>query len=120
MYRDTAGQERFQGLGNAFFRGADACIIVYDVTNEASFNKLDDWREAFITQAGLTDATNYPFMVLGNKIDDEKNRQVFYSVVFFFFKPIFLSAFLPLRAQLSGSEEARGKMVRRARQHPLL
>jgi len=36
---DTAGQERFQSLGNAFYRGADACVLVYDVTNEASFKK---------------------------------------------------------------------------------
>ena len=30
---DTAGQERFQSLGVAFYRGADACVLVYDVTN---------------------------------------------------------------------------------------
>jgi GTPase SAR1 family protein len=30
---DTAGQERFQSLGVAFYRGADACILVYDITN---------------------------------------------------------------------------------------
>lgn len=73
---DTAGQERFQGLGNAFFRGADACVLVYDVTNETSFTRLEEWREAFITQAGLSDAANYPFMIIGNKIDDEKGRTV--------------------------------------------
>jgi len=73
---DTAGQERFQGLGNAFFRGADACVLVYDVTNETSFTRLEEWREAFITQAGLNDPANYPFMIIGNKIDDEKGRIV--------------------------------------------
>ena len=30
---DTAGQERFQSLGVAFYRGADACILVYDITS---------------------------------------------------------------------------------------
>ena len=30
---DTAGQERFQSLGVAFYRGADACVLVYDITN---------------------------------------------------------------------------------------
>jgi len=73
---DTAGQERFQGLGNAFFRGADACVIVFDVTVENSFNRLEEWREAFVSQAGLKDPANYPFMVIGNKIDDEKNRVI--------------------------------------------
>lgn len=42
---DTAGQERFQSLGVAFYRGADACVLVYDVTNEKSFRQLDSWRE---------------------------------------------------------------------------
>ena len=30
---DTAGQERFQSLGVAFYRGADACMLAYDITN---------------------------------------------------------------------------------------
>ena len=30
---DTAGQERFQSLGMAFYRGADACMLAYDITN---------------------------------------------------------------------------------------
>jgi Ras-related protein Rab-7A len=34
---DTAGQERFQSLCTSFYRGADCCIIVYDVSNERSY-----------------------------------------------------------------------------------
>ena len=30
---DTAGQEKFQSLGYAFYRGADCCALVYDITN---------------------------------------------------------------------------------------
>ena len=30
---DTAGQERFQSLGSAFYRGADCCVLVYDISN---------------------------------------------------------------------------------------
>ena len=37
---DTAGQERFQSLGVAYYRGADACILVYDVNNFLSFQHL--------------------------------------------------------------------------------
>ncbi len=33
---DTAGQERFQSLGVAFYRGADCCVLVYDVNNSKS------------------------------------------------------------------------------------
>ena len=31
---DTAGQEKFQSLGYAFYRGADCCALVYDITNQ--------------------------------------------------------------------------------------
>merc|ERR1719231_1596660 len=48
---DTAGQERFQSLGVAFYRGADACILVYDITNPKSFDHLDSWRDEFLIQA---------------------------------------------------------------------
>merc|ERR1719174_3242513 len=45
---DTAGQERFQSLGKSFYRGSDACILVYDVTNRSSFESLEIWRREFL------------------------------------------------------------------------
>jgi len=66
---DTAGQERFQSLGVAFYRGADACVLVYDVCNMKSFQQLDSWREEFLIQAMPRDPENFPFIVLGNKVD---------------------------------------------------
>jgi Ras-related protein Rab-7A len=45
---DTAGQERFQSLGVAFYRGADCCVLVYDVTSSNSFKSLDSWRDEFL------------------------------------------------------------------------
>lgn len=65
---DTAGQERFQSLGPAFYRGADACILVYDVGDQASFAKLDQWRDQFISSGDIHDR-DFPFIVLGNKAD---------------------------------------------------
>jgi len=44
---DTAGQERFQSLGSAFYRGSDACVLVYDITNEQSFKKLTNGVQIF-------------------------------------------------------------------------
>jgi len=73
---DTAGQERFQSLGVAFYRGADACILVYDITNPKSFENLDTWREEFLAQASPRDPENFPFVVLGNKVDKEAERRV--------------------------------------------
>ena len=48
---DTAGQERFQSLGVAFYRGADCCVLVYDVTVPSTFKSLDSWRDEFLIQA---------------------------------------------------------------------
>lgn len=31
---DTAGQEKFRSLGSAFYRGAECCVLVYDITNK--------------------------------------------------------------------------------------
>lgn len=73
---DTAGQERFQSLGVAFYRGADVCILVYDVTNPKSFDALDTWRDEFLVQASPSDVDNFPFVVLGNKVDRENDRRV--------------------------------------------
>uniref|UniRef100_A0A914I0V0 Uncharacterized protein n=1 Tax=Globodera rostochiensis TaxID=31243 RepID=A0A914I0V0_GLORO len=73
---DTCGQERFQSLGNAFYRGADACILVYDVTSSLSFKCLESWRDEFLVLASPTDPDNFPFLVLGNKIDRDSERAV--------------------------------------------
>eukprot|EP00049_Salpingoeca_infusionum_P017203 m.352131 g.352131 ORF g.352131 m.352131 type:complete len:207 (+) comp16447_c0_seq1:139-759(+) len=66
---DTAGQERFQSLGVAFYRGADCCVLVFDVTVPKTFETLDSWRDEFLIQASPRDPDNFPFVVLGNKVD---------------------------------------------------
>jgi len=73
---DTAGQERFQSLGVAFYRGADCCVLVFDVNVGKTFENLDSWRDEFLIQAGPRDPDTFPFVVLGNKIDQENQRVV--------------------------------------------
>ncbi|KAF2297498.1 hypothetical protein GH714_024408 [Hevea brasiliensis] len=74
---DTAGQERFQSLGAAFYRGADCCVLVYDVNVMRSFDTLDNWHEEFLKQANPPDPGMFPFILLGNKIDiDGGNSRV--------------------------------------------
>lgn len=61
----------------AFYRGADCCVLVYDVNSAKSFETLDSWRDEFLIQASPHDPENFPFVVLGNKIDmEESKRQV--------------------------------------------
>ena len=68
---DTAGQERFHSLSNAFFRGADGCVLVCDVTNLESFHHLGQWMEEFVIQAGRRDVA-----VLANKCDVEPSKKL--------------------------------------------
>lgn len=82
---DTAGQERFQSLGVGFYRGADACVLVYDITDPHSLDNLDHWRTEFLEHVGggLSDAAaNFPFVVLGNKIDKVRYHFCFIIVIF--------------------------------------
>lgn len=37
---DTAGQERFRGITKSYYKGANAVILVYDITNPKSFEDL--------------------------------------------------------------------------------
>eukprot|EP00803_Ostreobium_quekettii_P006911 evm.model.scf_4446.1 EVM.evm.TU.scf_4446.1 scf_4446:960-2995(-) len=71
---DTAGQERFQSLGVAFYRGADCCVIVYDVNNNKSFDNLDHWKDEFLVQAAPRNKESFPFVVVGNKIDQDNGE----------------------------------------------
>eukprot|EP01114_Cavostelium_apophysatum_P014507 TRINITY_DN3785_c0_g1_i2.p1 TRINITY_DN3785_c0_g1~~TRINITY_DN3785_c0_g1_i2.p1 ORF type:complete len:216 (-),score=28.37 TRINITY_DN3785_c0_g1_i2:12-659(-) len=79
---DTAGQERFQSLGTHFYRGADCCILVYDVTALESFEDLENWRNEFIMHAQIDPRTadSYPFILIGNKVDRENEREVLYKM----------------------------------------
>ncbi|GBG31156.1 Ras-related protein Rab-7a [Hondaea fermentalgiana] len=73
---DTAGQERFQSLGVAFYRGADACMLVYDITKPKTFDSLQNWRDEFLLQSAPRDPERFPFAVLGNMVDKADERRV--------------------------------------------
>jgi len=49
---DTAGQERYRSITNAYYRGAEAIMIVFDVTNKDSFTHIQDWMEEIIKYTG--------------------------------------------------------------------
>eukprot|EP00826_Nyctotherus_ovalis_P036629 TRINITY_DN3268_c0_g1_i17.p1 TRINITY_DN3268_c0_g1~~TRINITY_DN3268_c0_g1_i17.p1 ORF type:complete len:207 (-),score=69.95 TRINITY_DN3268_c0_g1_i17:55-675(-) len=73
---DTAGQERYQSLGVAFYKGAECCLLVYDITNAKSFNSLETWKSEFIKQASPKNPDTFPVIVLGNKADRDGERKV--------------------------------------------
>ncbi|CUM65751.1 uncharacterized protein PRCAT00003399001 [Priceomyces carsonii] len=73
---DTAGQERFQSLGVAFYRGADCCVLCYDVTNEKSLNNLTSWKDEFLVQSNVSNPQDFPFIIIGNKIDVDESKKI--------------------------------------------
>ncbi|KAJ8302245.1 hypothetical protein KUTeg_021232 [Tegillarca granosa] len=72
---DTAGQERFASLGVAYYRGADCCVLVYDVTKPTTRDSLDKWRNDFLEHANPLHHDKFPFIVIGNKTDLQKNAE---------------------------------------------
>jgi len=69
---DTAGQERFHSLAPMYYRGAQAAIVVYDITNRNSFEKAKEWVKELQQQGD----PNVIVAFVGNKIDMPSARKV--------------------------------------------
>ncbi|EPS38447.1 hypothetical protein H072_7808 [Dactylellina haptotyla CBS 200.50] len=69
---DTAGQERFRTITTAYYRGAMGILLVYDVTDERSFNNIQTWFQNVEQHA--TEGVNK--ILIGNKCDWEEKRVV--------------------------------------------
>lgn len=69
---DTAGQERFRSIIASYYRGAHAVLIVYDITNAISFHNVEKWHE----EAAMHMRSNGPMLLVGNKADNERAREV--------------------------------------------
>ncbi|XP_067168815.1 ras-related protein Rab-3A isoform X1 [Apteryx mantelli] len=70
--QDTAGQERYRTITTAYYRGAMGFILMYDITNEESFNAVQDWS----TQIKTYSWDNAQVLLVGNKCDMEDERVV--------------------------------------------
>lgn len=72
---DTAGQERYHSLAPMYYRGAQAAIVVYDITNQESFSKAKNWVKELQRQA----SPNIVIALSGNKADLANKRVVEYE-----------------------------------------
>jgi len=63
---DTAGQEKFGDLPDAYYQGAQCAIIMFDLTSPVSYKNVPNWHRDVIRVA-----ENIPIVLLGNKADIE-------------------------------------------------
>lgn len=69
---DTAGQERFRTITSSYYRGAQGIIIVYDITDQTSFENVKQWLGEIERYA----SENVVKLLVGNKADLEEKRAV--------------------------------------------
>ena len=62
---DTAGEERYRSITNAYYRGAEGILIVFDLTNEESFKSIQNW----INEVTVFTGKDVIIICLGNKSD---------------------------------------------------
>jgi small GTP-binding protein len=72
---DTAGQERYHSLAPMYYRGAQAAIVTYDLTNKETFQKAQNWIKELQRQA----SPNIVIALAGNKLDLASKRAVSYE-----------------------------------------
>ncbi|GAY55641.1 hypothetical protein CUMW_165760 [Citrus unshiu] len=72
---DTAGQERFRTITSSYYRGAHGIIIVYDVTDQESFNNVKQWLNEIDRYA----SENVNKLLVGNKCDLTDKKVVSYE-----------------------------------------
>jgi small GTP-binding protein len=72
MIWDTAGQERYRGLLQSYYRGARGALLVFDITNRASFDNIERWLGEMREHGD----PNMDIVLVGNKRDRRHERTV--------------------------------------------
>ena len=61
---DLGGQESFKSLRSLYLEGANGALVIFDMTDKNSFEKLDEWIQDFRNSRG-----DAPIILIGNKSD---------------------------------------------------
>jgi small GTP-binding protein len=69
---DLAGQEFFKRVRHDYYKGANCVFVVYDVTRRETFDEaINFWYKDARNELG-----DIPFVLVGNKIDLEEEREI--------------------------------------------
>lgn len=71
---DTAGQERYHSLGPIYYRNANGAILVFDITDTSSFERVQKWVKELRKMVG--DRNKICLIIVGNKADLSLQRSV--------------------------------------------
>ncbi|KAJ8956478.1 hypothetical protein NQ314_006715 [Rhamnusium bicolor] len=61
---DTAGQEKFHALGPIYYRSSNGAVLVYDITDEDSFQKVKNWVKELRKMLGNDICLDDPTLVI--------------------------------------------------------
>ena len=70
---DTAGQEQYKSINSQYYKKADGCLLVYDITKKQTFEEVKGY---FYEQIQEKCKEDIKIIILGNKTDLEEERQV--------------------------------------------
>ena len=70
---DTSGQEIYKSINESYYRKADCCLLVYDITNRKSFDECKDYYNKNLIEKCKKDVK---VILLGNKTDLEDQRVI--------------------------------------------
>ena len=73
---DTAGQEKFQNIAKQYYKGANGVLLIYDISNRKSFERIDFWLKELKENNRLDELF---ICLVGNKIDLEEKRVIKYE-----------------------------------------
>ena len=69
MLWDTAGQEEFDAITKAYYRGAQACVLTFSTTNRDSFEAIHSWKLKVIYTHFFKHVALKHFHCQGNQLD---------------------------------------------------
>ena len=70
---DTAGQERFKNITNRYYNDADGILLLFDISDKGSFEKISFWINDLSNKIILD---NISLILIGNKTDLDDKKEV--------------------------------------------